>query len=283
MIFVAGTISGTVKLAELNNKWQQKKESGNVLSKSELNKRDNWTQEQWLKNDFEEQLKRDKEVRKKTNIDNKIMSGETLTPEEERYLEEKDPVTLQRYRQTKIEKKAYEEKLRRCKTKDEVKRLKTETVSGWLSSFKKIEHNPYIPISEKLAKAQEMLAKSRNIEEAEKKFMITSEYINLPTEAEEEIDRAEEREIDDAVILDEIEKGSSDDESNGQNDSDSKIEMSEIEDVYNRIKLNVDLELGTDNVNVEHVAEAQKIIAKLLNDNHMVNEDIKGIEIDLNY
>ncbi|MDO5381869.1 MAG: hypothetical protein Q4F06_03990 [Eubacteriales bacterium] len=34
---------------------------------------------------------------------------------------------------------------------------------------------------------------------------------------------------------------------------------------------------------VDHMAEAQKSIAKLMNDNHMINEDIKGIEIDLNF
>lgn len=34
---------------------------------------------------------------------------------------------------------------------------------------------------------------------------------------------------------------------------------------------------------VDHVAEAQKSIAKLMDNNHMINEDIKGIEIDLNF
>lgn len=34
---------------------------------------------------------------------------------------------------------------------------------------------------------------------------------------------------------------------------------------------------------VDHVAEAQKSIAKLMENNHMINEDIKGIEIDLNF
>lgn len=33
----------------------------------------------------------------------------------------------------------------------------------------------------------------------------------------------------------------------------------------------------------EELLEAQKSIAKLMDNNHMINEDIKGIEIDLNY
>ena len=186
------TIYNTLRLQTMNNEWLQKKDSGNVLSKQELNERANWTQDDWLKHDFQEQLENNKEAAKKTALDNKIMSGETLTPEEERYLRENNPGALERYRRTKAEKKAYEEKLRNCKTKDEVQRLKTNTLNGYLSSFKKIENNPNIPMNEKLAKAQEMLGKTRNIQDAERKFMATSEYKNLPTEAEEAVSRADE-------------------------------------------------------------------------------------------
>lgn len=34
---------------------------------------------------------------------------------------------------------------------------------------------------------------------------------------------------------------------------------------------------------VDHLEEAQKVVEKLMNDNNMVNEDIKGIEIDLTF
>lgn len=181
---VTGTIYNTLRLQTLDQKWQQKKDSGNVLSRKEINERENWTQADWMKHDFEEQLARNREAGKKTGLSNKIMSGETLTPEEEEYLENNDPQTLQRYRQTKAEKKSYEKKLRSCKTREEVQRLKTNTLSGYLTAFKKIENDPYIPLSEKLAKAQEMLGKSKNIEAAERKFMTTARYRELPTEQE---------------------------------------------------------------------------------------------------
>ena len=155
-----------------------------MLSRKEINERENWTQADWMKHDFEEQLARNREAGKKTELSNKIMSGETLTPEEEEYLENNDPQTLQRYRQTKAEKKSYEKKLRSCKTREEVQRLKTNTLSGYLTAFKKIENDPNIPLSEKLAKAQEMLGKSKNIEVAERKFMTTARYRELPTEQE---------------------------------------------------------------------------------------------------
>jgi hypothetical protein len=178
----------------MNNKWQQKKESGDVLSKEERNERANWTQEEWLKHDIQEQAAENRETSQQTDIDNKIMYGGTLTPEEEQYLEKNNPSALQKYKQIKAEKKSYEEKLQHCKTKDEVQQLKTETVGGYLSSMKKVENDPYIPLSEKLAKAQELLAKTQNIEKAEIRFMASAKYISLPTEAEEAEERSEERE-----------------------------------------------------------------------------------------
>lgn len=192
MMVIAGTVKNAVNLQVLTNRWEQKKESGNILSKKEANERANWTQEQWMKNNFEEQLEKNREAAKKTEIANKIMHGDTLTPEEVQYLQKEDPTALQTYKQMKAEKKAYEEKLKKCKTKDEVQRLKTETLSQYVAVLKKIENNPYIPISAKLAKAQEMLAKTRNIQEAERKFMQTAQYAKLPTEAEEAQQRAEE-------------------------------------------------------------------------------------------
>lgn len=255
MIFTAGTITNSIKLATLENKWQQKKDSGNVLSKEEVNKRVNWTQEEWLKHDFEEQAARVRETSKKTKIDNKIMSGGTLTPEEEKYLEQKDPAALQKYRQTKREKKEYEEKLRNCKSKDEVERLKTETLGGYLSSFKKIENNPYIPISEKLAKAQEMLAKTRNILDAEMKFKQSAEYLSLPTEAEERTEnRSENREIEEDESLEDMEK------TNNENIGEELTEEVMIENTYNRIKLNADLEFETKNIKqIDEKRAGQKV------------------------
>lgn len=193
---VTGTIYNTLRLQTLDQKWQQKKDSGNVLSRKEINERENWTQADWMKHDFEEQLARNREAGKKTELSNKIMSGETLTPEEEEYLEKNDPQTLQRYRQTKAEKKSYEKKLRSCKTKEEVQRLKTNTLSGYLTAFKKIENDPYIPLSEKLAKAQEMLGKTKNIEAAERKFMTTARYRELPTEQELQENTKEEQQVE---------------------------------------------------------------------------------------
>lgn len=270
---ITGTIRNSVNLTMLQNKWQQKKDSGNVLSKEERNARANWTQADRLKHELEKQAESNKEANIRTGIDGKIMAGGTLTPEEEAYLAKKDPQALAKYRQTKMEKKAYEEKLKNCKTKDEVDRLKTNTMSGFLASFKKIENDPYIPISEKLAKAQEFLAKTRNIEDVELKFMATSDYEELPTEAELNAERIEESTAQFEENLEKIETSASDEENIEQvlpenpdeveetEDADKKkkpIEKidyhKEIEDIYNRIELNSNLE---NQVNPSDVASSK--------------------------
>jgi hypothetical protein len=193
MIFLSGTVTSAVQLQTLKSTWQQKKESGEVLSKKELKERESWTQEDWLKHDFERQAAQNREASKKTAIDNKILAGGTLTPEEEKYLEQQDPAKLQEYKQIKAEKKEYEEKLKKCKTKDEVQRLKAETMGEYAAALKKVENNPCIPASEKLKKAKELLAKTRNVQEVERKFIESSAYDKLPTEAEEAKERSEER------------------------------------------------------------------------------------------
>lgn len=267
---ITGTIYNTIKLQTLNNKWMQKKDSDNILSKDEQKKRANWTADERMIHDYQQQMIEEREKSRGREIADKITSGGTLSPEEEQYLEKNDPTALKRYRDSKAEKKAYEEKLKNCKTKDEVNRLKSDTLNGYLSSMKKIENDPYIPISAKLEKAQELLAKTRNISDAEMKFMQTAEYKNLPTESEEAIERAEETKNENDEVVSEILENTEETQNAGEeetqntseveaqdasilvknpNDNDKKktniqknaLEI-EIEKSYERIKFNADLE-----------------------------------------
>jgi hypothetical protein len=266
MMLISGTVTNTVQLQMMNNKWQQRKESGDVLSKEERNERANWTQEEWLKHDIQEQAAQNREASQQTDIDNKIMYGGTLTPEEEQYLEKNNPTALQKYKQIKAEKKSYEEKLKTCKTKDEVQRLKTETLGGYLSSMKKVENDPYIPLSEKLAKAQELLAKTRNIEKAEIKFMASAKYQNLPTEAEESVntDATDSEEAvnlsTDSTVPEEAEEDS-DKKENGVDSAESDLQQ-EIEETYNRIERKVQ---SDDTGETDRKKDAENTVGKTIN------------------
>lgn len=203
MQMISGTVKNAVQLQVLNNKWQQKKESGK-LTKEERNARENWTQDDYIIQDIKEQAENNREVEYDTKIDNKIMAGGTLTPEEEKYLEQNNPEALKKYKEIKAEKKNYEEKLRKCKTKDEVERVKLNTMGEYASSLKKVVNDPLIPKSEKLAKAQEMLAKTNNVQEVHIKFVGSLEYEELPTEGEEAQERAEEMQAEYDSVADNV-------------------------------------------------------------------------------
>lgn len=204
---ITGTVRNAVRLQSLTNKWEQKKQSGEVLSKQERNARENWTQEERMLDDYKHQLAEEKENGKKNAIANKISGGQTLTPEEERYLASYDPQALSEYRQTQNERKAYEEKLKHCKTKDDVKQLKTTTLGNQLSSLKQVINDPHIPLNEKYKKALQALGKAKNVQEAEKEFIDSGAYEKLPTQEEIDVKKEQEnRSEEEALQEDEVEK-----------------------------------------------------------------------------
>lgn len=289
MLF-SGSVKDAVKLDLLKSKWQQKKNTGNALSKEELNKRENWTPEQRMLNNYQEQLKEAKEGNKKSEIYNKISSGQKLTAEEEQYLGSFDPKSLSEYRQTQAERKAYEEKLKNCKTKDDVQRLKQTSLGVEFSSLKKILNDPYISLSEKLKKAQQALGKTKNFQEAEAEFIESGAYDELPTEAEQAIERAKENnaqnEINNALVEgaskknEELIEATKEDKNTSEDDSLEIKEASqklneakskeatkedpgkEIEEIYNRLVLRKQLE---DDLDKPIVTEQEKKVGKNFN------------------
>ena len=290
MMLFSGTVQNAVKLDMLNNKWEQKKNTSNALSKEELNKREKWTPEQRMLNDYQEQLKKQKEGNKRTEIYNKISSGQKLSPEEEQYLASFDLKSLSEYRQTQAERKAYEEKLKKCKTKDYVQRLKQTSLGVEFSSLKKVLNDPCIPLSEKLKKARQVLGKTRNFQEAEAEFIESGAYDELPTEAEQAIERAKENnvqnEINNALVenaseeneefVDEAEEktNASDKDSLEMKEASQKLSEAkyrevanedpgkEIEEIYNRLVLRKQLEEDADTL---VITEQEKKLGKKFN------------------
>ena len=202
---ITGTISNAVRQDFLSKKWDAKKKSGNVLSKQDKNSNVNRTPEQSMLERFREEMKHNKENSKISGIANKVTNGEDLTPEEEQYHAEKNPGLLNSYRQAKLEQKAYEEKLKNCETKDEVQRLKTNTVNGYLSEMSAAKGTGNKGAI--VATAKKVLAKLKNIEKAEIEFIKSGAYSNLPTEADEQIEETRETVEENERLLEEISQG----------------------------------------------------------------------------
>ncbi len=269
-MILSGTIASTVQLQMLNNKWMQKKESGNVLSKQELNERSTWTSEQFMIADFQDQLEHNRETQKRQKIDNKIMSGGSLSPEEISYLEKNDPVALKKYRETKEDKESYKEKLRQCKTKEEVDRVKLQKLGELESSLSSVVNDPTIPKSAKLAKAQEILAKTNNIEAAHLEFVKSADYQSMPTDDEKKEQDAADNDISDEITDSEKANNteSTDTTDNTQDKADNVTDdnNNQVSDIENPDTVDTNASEKTsekDNHKKEYSTEIKKVTRKL--------------------
>ena len=247
---ITGTISNAVSQDFLSKKWDAKKKSGNVLSKQDKSSNVNRTPEQSMLERFREEMKQNKENSKINGIANKVTNGEDLTPEEEQYLAEKNPGLLNSYRQAKLEQKAYEEKLKNCETKDEVQRLKTNTVNGYLSEMSAAKGTGNKGAI--VATAKKVLAKLKNIEKAEIEFIKSGAYSNLPTEADEQIEETRETVEENERLLEEISEAVNNKELAEETEIDSEVNTVPVElsDTENEelTKTNIEANKTTDKV-----------------------------------
>lgn len=177
---ISGTIYSTGKMMAMTQKWEQKKATEKILNKETRNLSPEEKQIQFYQQRLEEQ----KESNKYSSIYAKIQGGQELSPAEEDVLRQHDPQTYMAYKADQAEQKAYEERLRKCKTKEEAERLHVNRLNGKLSELKSIIHNPNIPKSEKLAAAQRILGETTKTVAIYNRFVNSAEFKKLPTEEE---------------------------------------------------------------------------------------------------
>ncbi len=188
MFTMAGTIKRSVRMAALDQKWQQKKNSFGQDKK----KLTEMTAEERQLQDFREQAEQMRKSQKHANIDAKLAAGEELTPEEIEYLRQNNPQALKDYEDTQRERENYKRALRNCRTKEEVERLKYTKMGQFMAEAKKISSNACIPKGKKVALLKKILQQATAVEDEHKEFLKTSRYASLPTEEEaREAEKAE--------------------------------------------------------------------------------------------
>ena len=139
MKLFAGTVQNMVTLANMDNKWKQKKKE---LGQKELAEMDPVSRQIAI---YKEDLAKIQESRQKEGINNKLKAGEGLTPEEIDYLKKNDPKAYKEYQELQQEKEAYEKRLKSCKTKEDVESLKLNTMGQFFAAAKQIVSNPNFP------------------------------------------------------------------------------------------------------------------------------------------
>lgn len=187
-VYNGGNNKRSVRMAALDQKWQQKKNSFGQDKK----KLTEMTAEERQLQDFREQAEQMRKSQKHANIDAKLAAGEELTPEEIEYLRQNNPQALKDYEDTQRERENYKRALRNCRTKEEVERLKYTKMGQFMAEAKKISSNACIPKGKKVALLKRILQQATAVEDEHKEFLKTSRYASLPTEEEaREAEKAE--------------------------------------------------------------------------------------------
>lgn len=176
------SVNSYVKGLDMKGRWRQKKEKADFSEDYTLNERQR--KNEMFKKSYMEQRENDDSDKTLSAINNKIAVGSKLTPDEMKYLQVKNPTLYQKLKDIEKEKKQYEEDLKKCRTKEDVDKLKMSKISSSLSAINSVKNNPNIPESKKLEIAAQEQRRLNELEEIEAKFIKSGEYAKLPTEEE---------------------------------------------------------------------------------------------------
>lgn len=183
-------------------KWQQRKSSGDYLTKGYSGTKESQKDQELQdpQSRLLESMKPDESASMRQQISTKMMAGKRLSSAEMEYLKENDPQTYQKARTIEMEREAYERRLKQCRTKEEVQRVKFSQAASSLATVKNVESNPSIPKGQKLALIMQELHKFNAMSDTDRAYMQSKDYQSLPTEAEkrkaeEELEKAEKAEM----------------------------------------------------------------------------------------
>ena len=172
-----GSATRYAKNAALKTQWNLKKQSGDFAGhKKSLQDYVNVTKASSV-------LPRTDEADNKMSaIITKAQTGKKLSPDEWEYVRAKNPTLYEELREEEQEQENYEKALRRCKTKDEARRLHVSKLADVMTAAKNGDEGAIYRLN-RLTRT--MIA-----------FMESKEYRAMPTEAEEAIARESERQAE---------------------------------------------------------------------------------------
>lgn len=186
------SLNAYVKDLKLKTNWDLKQQKGLVTAKGLS--LDEWLDSSQTKTSAKDTVQGQRDE-KLVAIRAKMDAGGKLTQKERDYLQEKDPQAYQELVQEERAQRAYEQKLRRCRTQEEVKRLQMNHINGSMMTVRSIEHNPHITQQKKLEIAMREKRITDQVAKITREFIRKGEYAQLPTEAEEADARQEQMEL----------------------------------------------------------------------------------------
>lgn len=278
---ITGTLYEAGKMMVMQNKWEQKKSGGNINKKEQ---KELTPQERELQR-YREQLEETKKGNEYSALYSKIQIGQKLSPAEEDKLKAQDMKAYLDYKADQAEQEAYEERLKKCRTKDEAQRLQTAKMQGNLSKIKNIENDPYISDAEKLKMARIIQGDTTANAKIYQEFTQSEEYEKMPTEGELQQLRKMERDAENAELQEIKENISESQESESEivdeptevsNDLNQKVTNEENmkTDAQETVSLIKEKEKTYSGSDTEVLMEMQSIIGKLKSESKGNNVDI---------
>ena len=197
IFFTVQSLNVYTRNMEMQMKWQKKQDTSDFTADGSMKLDNDLTRRQ-----AEEirQSRADGSDQISKQIDLKLNSGQKLTAEEMDYLRKHDPQAYQRVKSIEAEQKNYENELKKCKTKEEVERVKMAHTATSLNAVNSIMNNPVIPEEKKFELVMHEHRKNQAFQASTQEFVESGEYEKLPTEAErlkaeKDLKEAEEREL----------------------------------------------------------------------------------------
>ncbi len=171
-LMMVGSLNTYTQNMKMQMKWERKKASGDYSSDGTK------SIEEWLQKQTEGTGSLMDEDSKQTlaRIELKMNAGKSLTSAEMEYLRKNDPETYKKAKSIEMERKAYEQRLKSCKTKEEVQRVKASQMAASLDRVNEVK---------KLELIKQELRLTNASADTMKKFTESGEYAKLPTEAEQ--------------------------------------------------------------------------------------------------
>lgn len=195
--FTVQSLNAYTRNMEMQMKWQKKQDTSDFKADGSMRLDNDPTRRQAeeirkSREDGSDQLAR--------QIDLKLNSGQKLTAEEMDYLQKHDPQAYQKVKSIEAEQKNYENELKKCKTKEEVERVKMAHTATSLSAVNSIMNNPVIPEDKKFELVMQEHRKNQALQTTAQEFVESGEYAKLPTEAErlkaeKDLQEAKEKEL----------------------------------------------------------------------------------------
>lgn len=243
------------KNMEMQMKWQKKKSTGDFTADGSTKMFDPVRQQA-------EEIRKanaDGSSKLSAQIDLKLNSGQKLTAEEMEYLQKTDPQKYQKVKAMEAEQENYERELKRCKTKEEVQRVRMAHTASSLSAVNSIMNNPAIPEDKKLELVMHEHHKHMALETSTTEFIESGRYAELPTEAEktkaeQDLKEAEEAELGIQDPAEETERSEEKDEEDPKPEEimDSDKETDEAAEAKNVLQKKASIESAKHNIRSEH-------------------------------